>query len=102
VYVWVLAWQALGAQACGVNIVQDCVGLGNVAQRKGDPACLYLCHGMLCVPAQQRSCRAGGSGQRNGAPARLWRPGGCVAWWILGLKGLSQGSPVGLRGGSLG
>jgi hypothetical protein len=26
-----LAWQALGAQACGVNIVQGCAGLGHVA-----------------------------------------------------------------------
>jgi hypothetical protein len=26
------AWQALGAQACGMNIVQGCVGLGGVAQ----------------------------------------------------------------------
>jgi hypothetical protein len=28
-----LAWQALGAQACGVNIVQGCAGLGSVAQQ---------------------------------------------------------------------
>jgi hypothetical protein len=37
-----LAWQALGAQACGVNIVQGCASLGVVAQQKGDGACLYL------------------------------------------------------------
>jgi hypothetical protein len=36
------AWQALGAQACGVNIVQGCAGLGGVAQQSRDRGCLYL------------------------------------------------------------
>jgi hypothetical protein len=29
-----LAWQALGTQACGVNIVWGCAGLGGVAQQR--------------------------------------------------------------------
>jgi hypothetical protein len=51
-----LAWQALGAQACRVNIVQGCAGFRGVAQRNGDHACLYLWWGRPwgCGPAKQR------------------------------------------------
>jgi hypothetical protein len=53
-------WQGLGAQGCGVNIVQGCACLGDMAQWNGDHTCLYL---WCSRPwgsglADQRSCRA--------------------------------------------
>jgi hypothetical protein len=69
------AWQALGAQACRVKIVQGCVGLEGVAQ--------------------QRSWRAV---QAWGA----WPGGDRKCLWIPGLKAPSHRDPAVLRGGSLG
>jgi hypothetical protein len=43
------AWQTLGAQACGVNIVQGCAGLGGVAQQSRD-------HAGLCRPGRDCKC----------------------------------------------
>jgi hypothetical protein len=120
-----LAWQALGAQACGVNIVQGCASLGVEAQWNRDSACLYLWHGRPWghVLAKQRSCRAVQALGVWPAKQRLCRVGGhrlakivqgCAglgeAWpvgdhkylWIPGLKGSFHGDPVCLRGGSLG
>jgi hypothetical protein len=53
------AWQALVAQACGVDIVQACAGLEGTAQWNRDCACVYFRCGSSCghVPAKQRSCR---------------------------------------------
>jgi hypothetical protein len=67
-----LAWQALGAQACGVNIVQGCVGLGGMAQWDGDRVGLYLQCGRPWghVPAEQRSCRAGGHSPKKQSSCR--------------------------------
>jgi hypothetical protein len=54
-----LVWQALGAQACRVDIVHTYAGLEGPAQLNRDHACLYLQHGRpwvvdsragLCIP----------------------------------------------------
>jgi hypothetical protein len=73
VCVWVtLAWQALGAQSCRVNIVQCCAGFGGVAckaeimqgwgvQPSERSSCRAV-HAFGAWPAKQRSCRAGEHG----------------------------------------
>jgi hypothetical protein len=100
------AQQALGAQACGVNIVQDCAGLGDMAPRNGDCICLYLQCGWPWGMAWQsrdlaRLCRPWGPGwqsrdsaglwgtaQQNRAPAELCRPGGvCGLAEIINVYG---------------
>jgi hypothetical protein len=52
-------WQAFRAQACGVDIVQVCVGLEDMAWRNRDRECVYLRRGRTwgCGLAQQRSYR---------------------------------------------
>jgi hypothetical protein len=40
-----LAWQALGAQACRVDIGQAWAGLESTTQQNGDHACVYLRRG---------------------------------------------------------
>jgi hypothetical protein len=72
-------WQALGAQACGVNILQGCAGFGVLAQQNGDRVCLYLRCGMPEGMAQQSGdlaglCRPWGHGQQSRDLAGLWGP----------------------------
>jgi hypothetical protein len=88
------AWQALGAQACGVNVVQGCAGLGGLAQRKGDHECLYLWHGRHWGDVAQQSRDLAGL-CRPGVGAWPDRDHKCL--WIPNLKGSSHGDPAGLR-----
>jgi hypothetical protein len=70
----------LGAQACGVNILQGCVGLGGMAQLNWDCAGLYLQHSRPWghVLAKQRSCRAVQALEAWLAKQRLCRAGGHI------------------------
>jgi hypothetical protein len=85
-----LAWQALGAQPCRVNIVQCCAGFGGVASKA------VIMQGWGVWPSKMELLQ--GCAGLGGA----WPGGDCKCLWIPGLKGSSHKHPVGLRGGSLG
>jgi hypothetical protein len=108
-----LAWQALGAQSCRVNIVQDCAGLWGVTQQSRDLA--GLCRPWVGGPVEGRSCMfvslAWQALRVCTSKAEILQ--GCADFgsmarrdhkclWLPGLKGLSHGDPVVLRAGSLG
>jgi hypothetical protein len=85
-----LASQALGAQSCGVNIVQGCAGLGGMAGKA------EIVHGWGAWPSETEPLQ--GCAGLGG----VWPGGDCKCLWIPGLKGSSHRDPAVLRGGNLG
>jgi hypothetical protein len=93
------ALQALGAQACGVNIVQGCAGLGGMAQQKWrswgfvSPAAGFggvywqsRDHTGLCRPGSQGAW-PGGDVNVCGSLALRARPTEILLFWGVGVWG---------------